>query len=314
MNVEILMSTYNGEKYIRTQINSILEQDYRDINILIRDDGSTDGTCEILKEYAQMYSNISWYSGKNIGVQKSFFELIQKADLEKDYYAFADQDDKWLPGKISRAVSILERYSEEAPVLYCSDKTIVDEELKELKVTVSRVMKKPSFGNALVQDMCTGCTAVMNKSLLKIIRYKIPDYVIMHDWWFYLTATCFGQVFYDTESYILYRQHGSNVSGAMVNKKYLLQYRLKQFFQPRGEIYQQASEFLKIYGTGQTMRAEKADELLVMSTDNMKLAKELLRSHKNLFYRIKLIFNPHLFRQKVTDNLILNFIILIGKL
>ncbi len=129
--------------------------------------------------------------------------------------------------KNQQAVSILEKYPKDVPVLYCSDKTIVNDKLEPLKVTVSRVMKQATFGNALVQDMCTGCTAVMSKSLLKIIRYKIPDYVIMHDWWFYLTATCFGEVFYDTESYILYRQHGNNTSGAMVNKKELFQYRLK---------------------------------------------------------------------------------------
>ena len=72
MSVQILMSTYNGEKYIRTQLNSILEQDYRDMGILIRDDGSTDATREIIKEYAEKYSNITWYAGKNIGVQKAF--------------------------------------------------------------------------------------------------------------------------------------------------------------------------------------------------------------------------------------------------
>ena len=105
------MSTYNGEKYIKTQLDSILAQDYEEIDLLIRDDGSTDSTREILSAYAKKYSSITWYSGKNIGVQKSFFDLILKANLERDYYAFADQDDKWLPGKISRAVSILKEKS-----------------------------------------------------------------------------------------------------------------------------------------------------------------------------------------------------------
>lgn len=308
MSVEILMSTYNGEKYIRTQLDSILEQDYRDISILIRDDGSSDSTCEILKEYARMYSNISWYAGKNIGVQKSFFELIQKADLEKDYYAFADQDDKWLPGKISRAVSILESYSNDVPVLYCSDKIIVDEELKPLKVTVSRIMKKPSFGNALVQDMCTGCTAVMNKKLISLIRAKIPEYVIMHDWWFYLTGTCFGEVFYDTESYILYRQHGNNTSGAMISKRGLIKYRLKQLLQPRGNIYRQNKEFFRIYVSDLPKNHN------LVSAENLNLLKDLLHTKASIYYRLKVIVNPKIFRQKYTDDLIFRLVLLIGKL
>lgn len=314
MSVQILMSTYNGEKYIRTQLDSILEQDYRDIGILIRDDGSADATREIIKEYAEKYFNITWYAGENIGVQKSFFDLITKADLEKDYYAFADQDDKWLPGKISRAVSILERYPKDVPVLYCSDKIIVDEELRPLKVTVSRVMKKPSFGNALVQDMCTGCTAVMNKTLLKLIRNQIPDYVIMHDWWFYLTASCFGEVYYDKESYILYRQHGNNTSGAMINKRTLLQYRIHQLFQPRGEIHRQAINFLDIYGKEEASHINQRGCFPQIPYKNLKLLKDLLKTRENIFCRIRLAVNPRLFRQKVADNIILKFIILIGKL
>lgn len=314
MSVQILMSTYNGEKYIRTQLDSILEQDYRNMGILIRDDGSADATREIIKEYAEKYSNITWYAGKNIGVQKSFFDLITKADLEKDYYAFADQDDKWLPGKISRAVSILERYSKDVPVLYCSDKIIVDEELRPLKVTVSRIMKKPSFGNALVQDMCTGCTAVMNRTLLSLLRNQIPDYVIMHDWWFYLTAACFGMVYYDKESYILYRQHGNNTSGAMLNRRTLLQYRLHQLFHPRGEIYCQAMNFLDIYGKDDSTHMNQGVSLPQIPYKNLKLLMDLLKARENIFYRIRLAVNPHIFRQKTSDNIILRFIILIGKL
>ena len=90
------MSTYNGEKYIKTQIDSILEQDYREIFLAIRDDGSTDHTVEILKQYEEKYKNISVKQEENVGVIKSFFELVQNADENSDYYAFSDQDDKWL--------------------------------------------------------------------------------------------------------------------------------------------------------------------------------------------------------------------------
>lgn len=314
MNIQILMSTYNGEKYIRTQLNSILEQEYQDFDLLIRDDGSTDHTCEIIKEYAENYPNITWYAGENLGVQKSFFDLILKANLEKDYYAFADQDDKWLPGKISRAVSILDTYSEEIPVLYCSDKIIVDEELRPLKNTVSRVMKKPSFGNALVQDMCTGCTAVINKALLTLMRNRIPDYVIMHDWWFYLTASCFGEVYYDEKSYILYRQHGNNTSGAMVSRHELIRYRIQQLSKPRGEIHRQAQTFLEVFNRKSPKCEKSGVNPPTISPTNRELITDLLKSRVNPVYRLKVIMNPRFFRQKTSDNLVLKLIILIGKL
>lgn len=302
MSVLVLMSTYNGEKYLKTQLDSILNQDYLDLEILIRDDGSVDATHEIIKDYVKKYANISWYTGKNIGVQKSFFDLIEKADLGKDYYAFADQDDKWLPGKISRAVSILERYSKETPVLYCSDTIIVNDRLEPLKVTVSRIMKQVSFGNALVQDMCTGCTATMNNLLLNMIRHKIPDYVIMHDWWFYLTATCFGEVFYDKESYILYRQHDNNTSGAMVNNRKLLQYRFKQLWSKRGQIYQQAESFQKVFDENN------------IPEPNQKLLTLLLKSKQKQKYRFVVAANSLIYRQKFVDNIVLKVIVIIGKL
>ena len=108
------MSTYNGEKYLREQIDSILEQDCErfgkaEIKLLVRDDGSKDTTLDILKEYADNYPDkIQYYQGENAGVIKSFFELIQKADDTADYYALADQDDYWMPGKLSAGIDKIE--------------------------------------------------------------------------------------------------------------------------------------------------------------------------------------------------------------
>ena len=118
------MSTYNGE---------ILNQDYPEISLLIRDDGSTDGTVDILKEYAQKYRDIDYYVGENLGVQNSFFDLMKRADKRAYYYAFADQDDVWLPGKIKRAIELLEREDEKKdkrkPLLYGGRVTYASENL-----------------------------------------------------------------------------------------------------------------------------------------------------------------------------------------
>ena len=104
--VSVLMSTYNGEKYIREQIESILNQKKVKVHLLIRDDGSQDSTIEIVKEYANKYPNVSVYAGKNIGIGNSFMELLRNAP-EADYYAFADQDDVWLDGKLERAIELI---------------------------------------------------------------------------------------------------------------------------------------------------------------------------------------------------------------
>ncbi|MDO4296135.1 MAG: glycosyltransferase family 2 protein [bacterium] len=308
--VQILMSTYNGTAYIRTQLESIVRLTGVEQTLLIRDDGSTDGTQEILNEYAEKYPWIHWFQGENIGVQKSFFELIQKADIEDTsiaYFSFADQDDEWLPEKLHHAILKIQEKERTAPtpvipVLYCSDKYIVDEKLEPISVTVSRPVRKISFGNALVQNICTGCTAVINRELLRLIREHIPqnlDAVIMHDWWLYLTASCFGEVIYDTTPYIRYRQHGKNTSGAMLSKKGLFKYRMRQLLRPRGEIYRQ----VKIFNSSFSV-PEKEKRLLY----------ELLKAENSIVQRIRIIFTNKIYRQKLDDNFVLKGIILLGKL
>ena len=126
------MSTYNGEKYIRMQLDSILGQTYENLCLLIRDDGSTDRTVSILEEYAKRDNRITYYTGKNIGVIQSFLELLRNSSEEAGYYAFADQDDVWLPEKIGRAVEKIEAVQE--PALYCSETYLTDEELNIVKV------------------------------------------------------------------------------------------------------------------------------------------------------------------------------------
>lgn len=244
------MSTYNGSQYIRTQLDSIAAQTIKNKSLLIRDDGSTDDTIEIIQEYQKKYSWISFYQGDNIGVQKSFLELISLADEDADYVALADQDDKWLPDKLEQAVKCMKRMDGTQPLLYCSDKQIIGKCLEPIKVTVSRQVRKIAFGNALVQNICTGCTAVLNWVLVRFLKdHPVADAknVIMHDWWLYLTATCFGTVYYDTNAYIQYRQHGRNTSGAMLNRRELLKYRVGQLLKTRGEIYRQAASFQECY-------------------------------------------------------------------
>lgn len=308
MKIQILMSTYNGSRYIRTQLESIVAQNIENKELLIRDDGSTDDTVSIIEEYQRRYPWIRYYKEKNIGVQKSFFDLLKQADTSADYIAFADQDDEWLPDKLKRAIEILEGREQQIPLLYCSNKIITDENLQPMHITVTSQVKKTSFGNALVQNICTGCTAVINRSMVQILQENIPqniDKVIMHDWWLYLTATCFGEVYYDQNPYIRYRQHGSNTLGAMVSQRKLLGYRMKQLFQPRGEIYRQNEEFLVTYKW-------KLKERRYL--EEYYLLTQILRTEKRIYDRIKVAFNKKYFRQKCEDDIIFRGILIIGKL
>lgn len=306
MKVQIIMSTYNGARYLRTQLDSIVQQTIESKSLLIRDDGSSDNTVSIILEYQKKYPWIEVYQGNNVGVQKSFFELVERSDPKAEFIAFADQDDEWLPEKLERAVNKLEALyrKKEQPLLYCGSQIMVDEQLKPLDVTVSRVVKHPAFGNALVQNICTGCTAVINRELAELIRNNMPsniDEIVMHDWWLYLTASCFGDVYYDEVPYIRYRQHGKNTHGAIINKKRLLQYRLGQLLKPRGEIYRQVEVFERSF-------SNKIDRI------HMGLIRSLASSENNLFGRLQVAIKKEYFRQKRSDDLVFRGIVLLGKL
>lgn len=321
MNVQILMSTYNGEKYLRTQLDSILSQRYHSFSLLIRDDGSHDHTIAILEEYAKKDGRVSWFRGENLGAALSFFDLINKADVNAEYYAFADQDDLWMPDKLERAVQIIKNMETESfgdekiiseiltsdnlrgdvPILYCGAKILVDEELHPLKNAVSIRVKKLSFGNALVQNICTGCTCAINKKLMILLQKYKPKNMIMHDWWFYLVASSMGQVVYDLRPEIYYRQHGNNTSGAMVSQKALIKYRISQLFEKRGEIIYQNKEFYEEY----------SDEI---SEENRRMLQKLIISKHSIFKRLQVINDSRFYRQKELDNWILKGIVFWGKL
>lgn len=301
------MSTYNGSRYIETQLNSIAAQDIENKFLLIRDDASNDDTVRIIQKYQKKYPWISYYEGQHAGVQKSFLELISKVDTDTDYVAFADQDDEWLPEKLKRAIYCLKKIdstnaTKQMPLLYCSDKQIVDDNLEPLQVTVSRPVRKISFGNALVQNICTGCTAVINRPLIELLQKyppANPEYIIMHDWWLYLTASCFGKVYYDKKTYIKYRQHGKNTSGAMLNKRNLFLYRIQQLTKTRGYIYHQLDNFRKSF------------ELDIERTE---MLESVLKSEYSIKNKIDLILNKNIFRQKKSDDFVYRIIVLIGKL
>lgn len=247
------MSTYNGEKYLREQLDSILAQTYSNIEILIRDDGSKDATLEILEEYAKKQKKITYIEGKNYGAAKSFFQLLKKVDKKADYYAFSDQDDIWEIDKIERAVKWLEKLEKqriisktekEIPIMYCSALKVVDQQKNVLYIEgKERRTKDLSFGNALVENCCTGCTIVINQKLQRMVAEKRIPKCSMHDWWLYMIASCFGKVIYDRKPCIQYRQHGENVVGVEYSRIDKLKKKIRGFHKGRNVISYQLMEF-----------------------------------------------------------------------
>jgi glycosyltransferase involved in cell wall biosynthesis len=206
----VLMSTYNGERYVVEQLNSILAQLPSGGKILVRDDGSTDGTVQKVSELTD--PRIELVVGTNLGFGASFLTLLQLAPAETEMVMFSDQDDVWLPGKISRAWDHLKALAH-VPALYGSAQTLVDQNLDALGVTPSW-QRNPSFSGALTENIITGCTAALNQRALALLKYAgVPSQVYFHDWWCYLVVSAFGTVIHDNESRILYRQHSNNQIG-----------------------------------------------------------------------------------------------------
>ena len=211
--VLVLMSTYNGEKYITEQLDSILNQENVLVDILIRDDGSNDRTIAILDEYRKKYSNIDYYKGQNLGSAKSFLDLIVSAGAYK-YYALCDQDDVWDQDKLICAIKVLEKMNNNLPLLYYSNLRIVDKNLNFLRLSHKVPHIQTNKYSALVEYMMTGCTGVFNSVAKKMLSKRTPSYCSMHDAWIYTICKIFGDVYYDFAPHISYRQHGDNVIGA----------------------------------------------------------------------------------------------------
>ena len=227
-NIQILMSTFNGEKYLREQIDSILSQEGKiRISLLVRDDGSSDGTIEILKEYEKK-NKIKWYKGRNLGPAKSFLDLIKNSD-KADYYAFSDQDDYWEPDKLINAVKCLDKKKSDVGKLYYSALNIVDKNLNFKRKTV--INEEIDFKKGIVRNQATGCTMVFNNYIRTFLLDKDFEYVGMHDSLLYRLALLYNwHIYRDDKSYIKYRQHENNVLGMTYSRVGNLKKKIRKFF------------------------------------------------------------------------------------
>lgn len=300
-DVTVILSTFNGNAFLQEQLNSLYSQTYPNIKILARDDGSTDATRQIL-ERAQADGRITVLTGhENLGAAASFFRLLQSVDTGTEYVAFCDQDDVWLPEKISRAIVALATFRNGRAAAYCSKLDIVGANLTPIRSTA--LPEKIGFGNALVENICVGCTMVLNRHAIDLVCKNFPANVLIHDWWCYLVLSCFGEIVFDRDAHIKYRQHDDNAFGAAVGRLDRLARNAQRF---------------AAGGNGRDWQSEQAREFLVtfgnrIPADRLRVLRLFVESKSAFWRRVGLALSNDIWRQRRVDDLLWRLLILMNR-
>lgn len=269
--VTVVLAAYNGEKYLRQQIDSLLRQEGVQLKILVRDDGSTDGTISILEEY-KTKGQLEWYTGEHLNVQKGYLNLLKNAP-ESEYYAFCDQDDVWDYDKLLIAVTELENLPKGKPSMYYCGQRLVDENLKLLSTHKISADRSP-HANFLISNVA-GCTTVFNRVLLDAVNSVEPEFILMHDSWVFKVCLALGGSYIaDPSAHIDYRQHGGNVAGLNGGLKGKI-HQVKRYINVF-EIKEQVESLCECYGDR-------------MIPEYKKLAKEICEYDESVGNWIKLL-------------------------
>ncbi|KAF5054864.1 Glycosyl transferase family 2 [anaerobic digester metagenome] len=257
--IDILLASYNGEKYIAEQIDSILNQTYKDWFLYIKDDCSTDNTLSIIRNYESRYKDkikVITSDIKSGSAKDNFFSMLKYS--ENEYTMTCDQDDVWLLNKIEITLYKMleaEKENKDIPILVHTDLKVVDEKLKKITDSLIKMQnidfRRDKLNNLLVQNIVTGCTVMVNRKLLNYIKI-VPQQAIMHDWWMALLASALGQIYFIDIPTVLYRQHSNNDVGAKNVKS--IDYILRKLRNLNGikdainDTYIQAAELLNAIG------------------------------------------------------------------
>lgn len=258
-HITILLASYNGERYISEQIESIVKQTYKDWTLIIQDDCSSDNTGVIAGKFAEQYKDRIQFFRRETpsgSARNNFFDMLKY--VNSDYGMTCDQDDVWLPDKIENTMNCMHEmertFGKNKPILVHSDLKVVDDQLKTLSNSLFKYQrldaKRDKLNHLLVQNIVTGCTIMVNRPLIGKIN-GLPDRSIMHDWWMALIAAVFGHIGFVRKPTILYRQHCHNKVGAKNSNSFI--YNVRRFLNWRQaesimqDTYSQADQFLSIF-------------------------------------------------------------------
>lgn len=285
--VHILLSTYNGEKYIIDQLESVFHQTYQEIRLYIRDDGSQDATVEkierFLTEHPEYAAKTIWLpneSHENLGYMQSFWKLLEAAS-GADFYAFCDQDDVWLPEKVERGVLALEKAKSaehkkqslaDLPLLYFSNFYQCNEDLS-IKKEGMAYQGEIKFENVLFYTPAFGFSILINESLRKLALGDFDHKGLPHDGWVQKTAAAFGKIIYDPTCTAYYRRHESAVTASNASKRSLIKNWIQNeiFGDSMKENHDVLARFSQVYGPRMNKEDRKILELYAARKTTLKI-------------------------------------------
>ncbi len=279
-HVLVLLSTFNGENYLREQLDSILQQDGVHVHLIVRDDGSTDGSCDILKEYAGKYPNIIWETKENVGFVKSFSVLVEKAlsyPIPVDYYAFSDQDDIWMPNKLKTACRHLELLNQDIPLLFSSNSLFIDDN-KNVLGSFHKETPHYTKQNVMIYPTEQGCSMVFNQKAIKLYNDNPPKNA-WHDRWMCLICNFMGEMSYCQTPLFYYRIHGGNMIGKKQNLKDRIIDDVKFLFTSDAKNSQMVDEFYRAFKNS-------------LSEENLGILSLFLHYKDSFRSKMKIVVSP----------------------
>jgi len=306
-HVVILLATYNGADHLEEQLQSFAKQDYGNWSLIASDDGSTDQTRRILSDFADAGHAVTVLNGPGKGAAANFlFLAAQLPEYAPDgaWLAFSDQDDVWLPDKLSRGIAKLIRSEAENPALFCSRTWVTGDDLKGRRLSAFRP-RTLSFRNALVQNVAAGNTILLNAAATRTLTEAAsatPE-IVIHDWWTYqVISGVGGYLCHDDEPTLLYRQHAVNEIGANDNARARLK-RMAMLLNGRFAAWNRIN-----------LKAMRATAHLFTPENQLLLADFERLSSLSRFAALRLLWKMRLYRQTVTSTGALWFATLLRRL
>jgi glycosyltransferase involved in cell wall biosynthesis len=296
------MGTLNGGPFLPEQLKSLFEQDHTNWFLIVSDDGSSDGTLSIIEDFATTAGRkVEIRSGPKEGPPANFLSLATDTTIDADYFAWCDQDDVWLPDKLTRAIRVLAQSPPDKPALYCARTRLIDQ--AGVPIGWSPLFKrKPCFRNAVIQSLAGGNTMVFNRAARDLLARAPKARPISHDWWVYQLVTgAGGTVYYDRVPTVLYRQHDANYMGSNIG------------WRARWLRIQMLLSGRFMHWTDQNLAAFAQAEAFLTPEARQILARVRQMKADSLLSRLSAYSRSGIFRQTIAGNIALAIAILLKR-